>query len=387
MNDSGVHAIVAGGGTAGHVMPALAIGAALVRRGHPPGSIRFVGAARGMEKTLVPAAGFEVILLPGRGIARRLSASNFSAVVGLAVASARAIVLVRRMRPSVLVSVGGYAAVPATLAAWLWRVPIVVAEQNAVPGMANRLAGRVARYCAVAFEGTALPRSVVTGNPVRAELVDLDRSHSGMASARTSLGIPEGRRVVLVSGGSLGSRRINQAVSELVLRWAGRGDIAIRHVLGARNWDGQVAAHSPPALAQQLVYQRIQFENRMDLAYRAADVVVARAGGAVFELAAAGVASILVPLPGAPGDHQSANARRMAAAGAAVVVPDAELDGERLAGELEALLYDQARLDAMGEAASRLAKPGSADDIAALVDSAAATREPAGSPGQAELHR
>lgn len=388
MRGERIFAVIAGGGTAGHVMPAIAIGEALVRRGHPRSSLRFVGSSRGMEARLIPKAGFEVTLLPGRGMVRRASVDNVGASLGLALAAVRALVTLRRLRPSVLVCVGGYASVAATFAAWAWRVPIVVAEQNAVPGLANRLAGRVARHCAIAFEGTPLPRAVLTGNPVRPDLLGLDRSESGRAAARALLGLPAGARVVLATGGSLGSRRINEAVAGLALRWAARDDVALRHVVGERDWDGRtgIERRGGCEAAHALVYQRVRFEDRMDLAYRAADVVVARAGGAVSELAVAGVASVLVPLPSAPGDHQSANARRMAAAGAAVTVPDAELSDERLGAELEALLADPARLRAMGLAARGLARPDAAERIAVLAESAAtkadeerADQEPAGS--------
>ncbi len=360
-------AVVAGGGTGGHVIPAIAVGEALVAAGHPAASIHFLGSARGMERDLVPAAGFEVTLLSGRGVARRLTLANVGAVTGTVLAIGRAMLLLRRLRPRVVVSVGGYASVPGVVAAALWRVPLVVAEQNAVPGLANRLAGRFAAACAVPFAGTALPRAVVTGNPVRPQLTSLDRSPSGRAQARAELGLPVDGLVVAVTGGSLGARRINEATVGLAARWAGRGGLAVHHVTGERDARA-MARRLPAAVAGGLSYHQVAFERRMDLVLRAADVVVARAGGTVFELAAAGVASVLIPLPGAPGDHQSANAMRMAEVGAAVVVPDAELDEGRLADELGRLLAEPATLAAMGVAAAAVARPDAAAAVAALAE-------------------
>ncbi|MEO6121889.1 MAG: glycosyltransferase, partial [Acidimicrobiales bacterium] len=194
--------LVAGGGTAGHVVPALSVAVALVARGHPAGSLHFVGSARGQEAQLVPAAGFTVTLLPGRGIARRLTArtmlANLGAVFGLCRAIAQAVVLVARRRPRVVLSVGGYASVPAAAAAVLLRRPLVLHEQNAVPGSANRLFARFARASAVSFEGTALPRAVLTGNPVRPEILAIDRSDAGRHAARAALGLPGGAVVVAV---------------------------------------------------------------------------------------------------------------------------------------------------------------------------------------------
>lgn len=363
-----VWALVAGGGTAGHVLPAVAIARALVARGRPPERIRFVGSSRGLEARLVPEAGFAVTLLPGRGIARRLTPDNLGAVAGLVRALGKAFLLLARKRPAVVVSVGGYASVPCAAAAVVLRVPVVLHEQNAVPGLANRLAGRFAKASAVSFEGTALPRAVVTGNPVRPEVVAVDRSPAGRGAARAALGLPADAVVVGVFGGSLGARRVNQATFGLVEAWASRGDVAVRHAVGARDWAAE-SDRLPKPPPGGLLYQPVEYEAQMPLVYAAVDVVVARAGGTtVAELAAAGVPAVLVPLPGAPNDHQTANGMALVRAGAAMLVPDGELTAERLAAELEPLLANPARLAAMGEAVRRTAHPDAADRVADLVE-------------------
>jgi len=362
----GVFAVIAGGGTGGHVVPAIAIGRALVERGHPPSSIRFVGSRRGIEGRLVPDAGFALTVLPGRGLVRRVTVANVGAVVGLVSAVARAVVLVRRMRPSVVVSVGGYASVAATVAAAVWRVPLVIAEQNAVPGAANRLAGRVARVAATSFADTPLPKAVLTGNPVRQEILDVDRRPAARAVARAELGLPADGAVVAAVTGSLGARRVNQAVAEVADKWRDRPGVAIRHVTGERDWE-RFGTSAPAGGA--LRYQRVAFEARMDLLYAAVDVMVGRAGAStVAELAAAGVPSVLIPLPGAPGDHQTGNARNLERVGAAVVISDGDCDAARLARELDLLLSEPERLVRMGEAARRLARPHAAAAVASLIE-------------------
>lgn len=361
-----VWAVIAGGGTGGHIVPAIAIGRALVEAGHPVDQLLFVGSERGMEGQMIPEAGFEVVLLPGRGIARRLTVANVGAVIGLITALLRAVALVRRCRPQVVVTVGGYASFAAAFAAVIWRVPLVVAEQNATPGLANRLVGRFAKVCAVSFPGTDLPRAVVTGNPVRPEILAIDRSPAGRTAAREALHLPPDRLVVAVAGGSLGARRINEAVLGLASAWADRSDLAVRHVLGARDWE-TFSRRVPAPRPGGLVYEQVRFEDRMDLLLTAADVAVQRAGAStVSELAVAGLPSVLVPLPGAPGDHQTRNAGRMAEAGASVLLPDAACETKRLGDELDEILADQGRRDEMGRAARGLAYPNAAADVAAL---------------------
>ncbi len=368
---SRTYALIAGGGTGGHVIPALAIGQALVAGGHPAASVHFVGSRRGMEAELVPAAGFAVTLLPGRGVARRLTPANIGAVAGLLAALLQALVLLGRHRPRVVVSVGGYASLACALAALVWRVPLVVAEQNAVPGLANRLVSRGARVCAVTFPGTPLPRAVTTGNPVRRQMAAVDRSPAGRAAARAELGLGAERFVVVVGGGSLGARSLNQVALALVEAWAGRGDVAIRHIVGRRDWD-DVMARRPAPVEGGLVYQPVPFEDRMEVVYGAADLAVHRSGSStVCELAIAGLPSLLVPLPGSPGDHQGFNARLLADAGAAVLVEDRALDADRLGRAIDELRGDPDRLGTMSAAARSLARPDAAVAVAALVEGAA----------------
>lgn len=347
-------------------MPALAVAEELCALGHPRRSITFVGTSRGLESSLVPEAGFGLVLLPGQGVKRSLTPSNLTALAWLGWAVIKAFWLVGRTRPSVVLSVGGYASVPSALAALAWRVPVVVLEQNAVPGLANRLVGRFAKASAVAFEGTALPRAVLTGNPVRRSV--LEGATKAKAAAKEALGLPPERRLVAAVGGSLGARRINQAVVGLARSWSHRGDLAIRHVVGTRDYKevlDQVPAFSP----EGLIYQPVEFERRMDLLWAAADVVLSRSGaGAVAELTALGVPSVLVPLPSAPGDHQGANARFLAERGAAVVLDDDRCDPEEVSKVLEELLGDPERLESMGRSAARLGRPDAAAQVAALVD-------------------
>ena len=362
------YALIAGGGTAGHVQPAIAIAKALVARGHRRAAVELVGSERGIEARLVPEAGFELTLLPGRGIERKLSLQNLRSLASLLVAFRRAWRLVGERRPRVVVSVGGYASVPCALAAVVRRVPIVVAEQNAAPGAANRLVSRWAKACAVSFPDTPLPRAVVTGNPVRPEVLAIDRARDAPA-ARAKLDVEPGRRVVLIFGGSLGALRINRAALDAVRLWAGRSDLHVRHVIGSRDW-GELTAGGPPLRpGSRLQYQAVEYDDDMPTSLAAADLVVCRSGASTsFELLAVGLPAVLVPSPFVTADHQTANARHLERAGAAVVVPDAELDGQRLASEVDVLLADRRRLDRMALAARDAAQPDAADDIAALVE-------------------
>ena len=361
--------VIGGGGTAGHVLPGLSVARALVASGRAPSEITFVGAARGQESELVPAAGFEVVLLPGRGIQRKLTVDNVASAWGILRAVVSCIALFGRTRPAVVVTLGGYAALAPTIAAIVWRVPIVVTEQNACAGASNRIAGRFARACAVPFEGTDLPRAVVTGNPVRPEILAVATEPGARARARAELGIDPGRRLIAVFSGSLGSRRINEAAAGLAQRWAGRSDLAIHQVVGRRDFDG--APRPGPGMA--LDWTVVDYEQRMDLLMAAADVAVSRAGGStVAELAVMGLPSVLVPLPIAPRDHQTANARALAGVGGAVLVPDEELDVDRLEAVMDGLLATEGRLAEMSAAARALGRPDAAERVASLVEQAAA---------------
>jgi undecaprenyldiphospho-muramoylpentapeptide beta-N-acetylglucosaminyltransferase len=352
------YALVTGGGTGGHVYPGLAVAEALVARGHAREDIHWVGSARGLEATVVPAAGFPTHLLPGRGLQRRLTLTNVSVAGQTIAAFAKAWRLVGRLRPEVVVGVGGYASLPCTVTARLRRIPVVVHEQNAAPGLANRIAVRLGARAAIALPGTPLAGAVVTGNPIRASVAAVERNPS-----------PD-RPLVAIFGGSLGARRVNRAGTGLYDRWRHRADLAVHHVSGAAGHTETVAAldglrRPDDAIAWKLV----RYEDDMPGLYAAASVAVCRAGATtVAELAAAGLPSVLVPLPGAPGDHQTRNAMALVEGGAAVLVPDSECDGERLELEVGRLLSDPVLLQRMSRAARDLAKPDAADRLADLVE-------------------
>jgi len=362
--------VIAGGGTGGHIVPALQIARALVARGHPADSIELYGSRRGQEASMWPSLEFPHTLLTGRGLRRSLRPSalwsNTGAVIGLIWACARALGSFVARRPRVVVIVGGYASFPAGMAAVLTRVPLVSMTTDAVPGAVNGLLGRFAAANAVAFAGTDLPRAYVTGTPVRSELAALDRTPDERARSRAVLGLPPDRQTVAAVGGSLGALRINRAVADLAGAWAGCGGRAVYHVTGRRDYDAFAQDGGSP---RGLSYHVVPFEDRMPELYRAADVCVTRAGAmTVAELLVSGVPAILVPLPGAPKDHQTRNAEALVGIGAAVHLPDAECTGDRLGQELDALLADPDRLRAMGEAARGHAHLDAADRVAELVD-------------------
>ena len=368
-------AVIGGGGTGGHVQPALAVAEALVARGHDRASLRFVGSKRGMEATLVPEAGFEVTLLPGRGIQRRATLENLGAAKGIAQACWDALSLLRQLRPAVVVTVGGYAGFAPAFAALVEKIPVLVVSYDAVPGTANRLIGRFAACNAVAFPGAGLPRARVTGPPVRSSVLALDRTTVGRRAACAELGLDPDRLLVLATGGSLGAQALNTAVVSFCGSWRAHAELAVYHVAGERNFEDVRRAAAESGLFDRgsgLDYRLAGFERRMPLLLGACDLVVARAGAStVAELTALGLPSVLVPLPHSPSDHQTKNALVLAEAGAAVVVADSQLPGERLAEVVEPLLSEPVLRASMGQAASRLGRRDAADQIASLAEAVA----------------
>ncbi len=388
--------VVAGGGTAGHVLPAIAVAESLRDGGLAADDVLFVGSKRGIEGRLVGDAKFPIVLLPGRGIQRSFTLGNVKNLLGLGAAFVRAFGLLVRRRPAVVFSVGGYASVPCAFSAVLLRIPLVLAESNARAGVAIKSVARFAKATATAFDGTGIPRAVVHGNPVRASVLALtahDGAHGGepsvdvaakhaaavRESSRHDLGVSDATPMLSVFGGSLGARSINEAVFGLCDQWHDRA-MVIHHVIGdrdyaeAQKWLSGFRERFPQT---SLDYRQIRYEDRMDLVYGASDVVVCRAGAtSIADLAIAGVPAVLIPLPTAAEDHQSANASNVAASGASVHLPQSELSVERLGREIDDLLNHPEKREAMAAAQRRRARPTAAQDIADLLRKHAARREP-----------
>jgi UDP-N-acetylglucosamine--N-acetylmuramyl-(pentapeptide) pyrophosphoryl-undecaprenol N-acetylglucosamine transferase len=349
-----VFALLAGGGTGGHTYPAIAVAQELRDRGL---TVRFVGGKRGIEGRVVPTAGFDIDLLPGRGLQRRPTIENVAALWDALTAVFRALGIVRRYRPRVVVGFGGYASLPCVVAARLLRVPVVVHEQDAAPGLANRIGVRLGARPAVSLPDTPLPGAILTGNPVRTTVAAVER-HPAHDPA-----------LVAVFGGAQGARTINQAALGCYDRWRSRRNLAVHHVCGPRNLDAcrdDLAARVRKGDA--LVYELVGYEEKMERLYERATLAVCRAGaGTIAELTAAGVPAVLVPLPNAPSDHQTRNAQTLERAGAAIVLHDADCDPQRLDAVTSELLSEPGRLLEMGAAARALGRRDAAARVADLV--------------------
>jgi UDP-N-acetylglucosamine--N-acetylmuramyl-(pentapeptide) pyrophosphoryl-undecaprenol N-acetylglucosamine transferase len=367
-----VRVLIAAGGTGGHISPALALGRALADG--EGAEVRFAGVPGGQESNLVPAAGFPFEPVEAAPFVRGVSVRNLTAP---------AIVLrsVRHARPvvedaDVVVGMGGYVSVPVGVAALRARRPLVLHEQNAIPGLANRLFARPARSVALSFPDAAahLPRrtrTIVTGNPVRASIVSVPVERERLsAEALDELELEARRRTIVIFGGSQGARRLDRAAAEVVRRLADRSDLQLLILSGRAHHE--LVRDAIPAGIDLLVRVR-PFLERMELAYAVADLVVCRAGASsVAELAVCGLPSLLVPYPHATGHHQDANARALVRAGAAVVVADEALTGALLAARVGELLADASRLGAMAARAAAWARPDAAAALARVVVEAAA---------------
>jgi UDP-N-acetylglucosamine--N-acetylmuramyl-(pentapeptide) pyrophosphoryl-undecaprenol N-acetylglucosamine transferase len=359
--------VITGGGTGGHVFPMQAVAEALRERGITTKDLRYVGSRRGQEAQLLRGE-IALTLLPGRGIRRSLRPRdvviNSGALIGLVTAVVMALLLVRRWRPSVVVSVGGYASFAVSFAAVLWQTPLVLVEFDATPGIAHRLFQRYARKrCCAFFEDG--DNVVVTGAPLRNAIEDIDRSSPARTVAKSSFVPPieGGRDVIVVMTGSLGSTTVNRAVRELARIWAERSDRTLLHVTGRRDYD-EFLATSP--MTNGLDYRVKAFADMVEL-WGVADVAVCRAGAVtVAELAVLAVPSVLVPLPGAPRDHQTKNALAVVAAGGARMLRDKECTGDALAALLEEILTPTTRAS-MEAGARSLAHPHAAEAIASVV--------------------
>jgi UDP-N-acetylglucosamine--N-acetylmuramyl-(pentapeptide) pyrophosphoryl-undecaprenol N-acetylglucosamine transferase len=344
--------VIAAGGTAGHVVPALAVADALRAEDC---EVTFVGGERA-EAQLVPAAGYALRTVRVEGLSRTnpLRAARAALRAGAALGAARRIL--RDVRPAAVLGAGGYVAGPVGLAAALGRVPLVLEEADSHLGITNRLLAPVARRVCLAFplEGRDGDRYLVTGRPVPPPFTD-------RVAARARFGLTADDTCVLVFGGSLGARSINEAS---ITGLAG-APYRVLHAAGVRDM---------PSLQPRVPAERYDLRPYIEdfgQALLAADLVVARSGGSVAEIASHGRPAVLVPYPHATADHQTSNARWMIDAGAAVVVPDAELTPQRLRAVVDELLGDPARLAAMAAASASIARPGAAAAVAGQVLAAA----------------
>lgn len=358
--------VIAAGGTAGHVNPALALAEAL--RGH---DVSFVGTSQGLEAELVPRAGFELHAVDVAGFDRaRPAALPFVAwKAARAVGAARRIL--RRVRPDAVVGMGGYVSLPVTLAARTRKIPIVLHEQNIVLGLANRVARRWARVVGVSFEETladAGPRGALVGDPIARALVDADVDEE-RERAIERFDLDPNRKTLIVFGGSLGALRINEAATGLAEVWRERSDVQVLHILGRRRSgaDLDIAGGGP------LVFRRVDFVERMVEAYAVADLALCRGGATtVAELSVMGVPSIVVPYPYHRDRQQERQARVLERAGAAMILADRDATATAVAARAASLLEDPDRLQAMGAAARKLARPDAAARLAQLVEGVAA---------------
>ena len=373
-----VFAVIAGGGTAGHVIPALAVAEQLVDRGRSPKSVAFVASRRPVDAALLEPTEHPRLLLEVDGLQRSLSPRavwrSLLAAPKLVVATALATRQLRLWRPRVVVSVGGFASEPAVRAARALRVPVVVVSYDRVPGLATRRQAKHAAAVAVAFADSALPGAKHAGAPVRASVRRVSRSAARNDGARQKaaevFGVDPRRLVVVAMGGSLGSRTINDAVERWVAANSRRDDVAVVHLVGER-YAG--AVHESQHASQQgaLHYVRRASHAEMSDVWTLADVVVCRAGAStVAELVTVGAPSLVVPWRGAAGDHQRRNARWLADAGAAIVVEEQRMSSA-FDTELSKLVDDAVARERLAAKAFALGGLNRSAAIASIIEAAA----------------
>lgn len=350
--------LLAGGGTAGHVNPLLAVADALRTR-EPEAEILVLGTREGLEARLVPERGYELLFVDKVPFPRRpdRAAAAFPARLRRAIAQVRT--HIRDRGVEVVVGFGGYAAAPAYLAARGARIPVVVHEANAKPGMANALGARRAAAVGVAFEGTPIRGGRVVGMPLRREIVDLDRA-ARRADAAAYFGLDADRPTLLVFGGSLGAQRLNEAFADA---WRDVLDAGwqLVHVTGERS---ELTDPGAPGYAVR------RYVDRMDLAFALCNLIVSRAGAAtVSEISALGIPAVYVPYAVGNGE-QALNAASAVRAGAAVLIPDAEFTGDRIRSEVVPLLADETRREAMTRAAASVGTRNGTENVIAMIDAA-----------------
>jgi UDP-N-acetylglucosamine--N-acetylmuramyl-(pentapeptide) pyrophosphoryl-undecaprenol N-acetylglucosamine transferase len=360
--------LLAGGGTAGHTSPLIATADAL-RRLDPEVEITCLGTPRGLENRVVPEAGYPLELIPPVPLPRRPSVDLLKVPARLRGAVRETLAVYDRVRPDVVVGYGGYVSMPAYLAARRRKLPLVVHEQNALPGLANKAGARVAARVAVSFPGTPLPKAEYVGLPIRRMISTLDRAAT-RAEARAFFGLDPDRPTLLVTGGSQGAQRLNRAVSGAATALAEAG-VQVLHVQG-KHGGAEPAATDVP-------YVVLDYVDRMDFALAAADLAVCRSGASsLTEAAATGLPAVFVPLPIGNGE-QVVHAQRVVDTGGGLMVADRALTSEWVAATIPGLITDRARLDAMGKAASELIPRDADEQLARIIrEAAASTRGEAG---------
>lgn len=361
--------ILAGGGTTGHLSPGLAVADLLASRG---ADILFIGTPTGPEARIVPRSGypFKAVSVIGRGPGK-LTARNLKAVTKLGTATLKALGILREFKPDVVVGTGGYVSLPAVAAARLAGVPLVLHEQNSVPGMANRVARRFAVAVGVSFPGTERffgPGAVLVGNPVRDVLNRFDREVLRPRGLE-QFELQDGRPTLLVFGGSQGAQSINEAVTGAYdgLR---ASDLQILHLAGPRNAEAvEQAVEQKRQPGDSLVYRVVGYTDSMELAYACSDLALCRSGASsVAELAAVGLPAILVPLPVSLDDDQRKNAEAVVEVGGARMLLNAELNPQVVMEVVKGLIRDPVQLASMAQAVRTLARPDAAERFAALVE-------------------
>jgi UDP-N-acetylglucosamine--N-acetylmuramyl-(pentapeptide) pyrophosphoryl-undecaprenol N-acetylglucosamine transferase len=362
-DDPPARIVLAGGGTGGHIYPAVSLARALEAE-----HIAFMGTRDGLEAEVVPRAGFSFHAVPSRKLSRKPSLQSLAALAVLGWGTVKSAWMLRTLRPDVVVGTGGYVSAGVLLAAALQRIPTLIHEQNAIPGRTNRLLARFVSRIAITFPEAAryfpAEKTVLTGLPIRPEIGRADR-----AAAQQALGLARDRFTLLVLGGSQGARTLNRATLDALASW---GDLSLQvlHQIGKA-----VFAEWQPELAGRPAWYRpVPYFDAIEQAYAAADLVLCRAGASTLaEITAAGLPSILVPYPYAMADHQTHNARALVDAGAALLLPNADTTGARIAAEVRTLMSDRGvsgRLAAMSIASRALGRPEAAarlaDEVLAL---------------------
>jgi UDP-N-acetylglucosamine--N-acetylmuramyl-(pentapeptide) pyrophosphoryl-undecaprenol N-acetylglucosamine transferase len=366
--------IISGGGTGGHIYPAITIAKALSGLVKPC-EILFVGTKDGMEADIIPKEGFSFTTVEVSGFERKLSFKTIQTTVKLFTGLGQSFSILRRFKPDVVIGTGGYVCGPVLLIAAIMGIPTIIQEQNVIPGVTNRILARFVKKVAVGypeavkFFGKHRDKVVVTGNPIRDEVITADR-----AEALKAFSLDPGKVTLLVSGGSRGARSINNAMAEIYEWFVQHNEIQILHVTGNSEYNNIVDSirESGIDIGKAGNISIIPYLHNMPQALAVADIAIFRAGAiALAELTALGIPAILIPYPYAAENHQEFNARVLENQGAAIVIRDTELTGLRLKVVLEKLLADRDKVEKMTQASKKIGRPEAAKTIAKIAVSLA----------------